>query len=149
MKPKLRKITMEKDLLEFTKIPFDSLYFDPNNPRLAPDNPPGYEDPDKLFDPAVQAQLKDKIKEVYNPDELRAAIESQGWVPIDAIVVWEHPKKRGHYVVLEGNTRKFVLMTLRDELDKARAKLKKLKAAKTGVTKKDIDAQQLNVDRLE
>src|ERR1051325_2692129 len=129
MKPKLRKITMEKDLLEFTKIPFDSLYFDPNNPRLAPDNPPGYEDPDKLFDPAVQAQLKDKIKEVYNPDELRAAIESQGWVPIDAIVVWEHPKKRAHYFVLEGNTRTGVVKSIRDDLKKAKDKLKKLEDA--------------------
>jgi hypothetical protein len=45
---------MDTYLRPAIEVPFDSLYLDPNNPRLAPDNPPGYDEPDKLFDLELQ-----------------------------------------------------------------------------------------------
>jgi len=45
---------VETFLQEQIKVPFESLYLDPNNPRLAPDDPPGYDDPASLFDKDLQ-----------------------------------------------------------------------------------------------
>jgi len=141
---------MEKDLLPFKQVPFEELYFDPNNPRLAPQSPPGYDDPDGLFSDEVQKSLMEKIPQVYNTEDLRAAIESQGWVPIDAIVVWQHPKRKNHWVVLEGNTRTWVLRNIREELERDKSKLSKLPGAKKG-TQRAAHEKELRdrVDRLQ
>jgi hypothetical protein len=46
-----------------------------------------------------------------------------GWVPVDPMLVWEHPRKKGHYVVLEGNTRTAVLRGIRRDLARERSRL--------------------------
>ena len=53
-------------------------------------------------------------------DNLERSIVSQGWIPTDTIIVWEHPKKKGHYIVVEGNTRTVVLRRVRERLAQAR-----------------------------
>src|SRR5438045_2466044 len=100
---------METFLKKRISVPFTSLYLDPNNPRLAIDKPPDYSDPKRLFDKKLQAELEDRIESVYPVDDLRQAIVAQGWMPIDSIVVWDHPSLKGPYIVLEGNTRTIAL----------------------------------------
>jgi hypothetical protein len=117
---------MKNDLKDPIRVPLTKIFFDPNNPRIAPDERLGYEDPERVFDPDVQADLFLRIQDVYDVESLEEAIVEQGWVPIDAILVWEHPKKKGHYIVVEGNTRTAVLRRIRERLDKAANKLARM-----------------------
>ncbi len=119
------------DLHDPTDIAFSDMFVDPNNPRIAPELPPGYDDPAKLFDPAVKDALIERVYEVYEADRLEAQIVDQGWVPVDPILVWQHPKDK-RYVVIEGNTRTSVLTRVRGKLPKERSRLAKLEAARGG-----------------
>jgi len=130
-------------------VPFDSLYLDPNNPRLAPDNPPGYDKPDKLFDQELQAFLEKRVEEEFGVEELMQAVVAQGWMPIDAIVVWVHPDGSKHNVVLEGNRRTVTLRRIRDRLPKERIKLERMREGRTRVAPREVRAQEQLVAQLE
>jgi hypothetical protein len=65
-------------------------------------------------------------------------------VPIDAIIVWDHPKKKGWHVVVEGNTRILTLRKIRRELAQDKARLAVLQAVK-----KPSAAQKENMAELE
>ena len=130
---------MHRDLKDPIKVPFDRIYLDPNNPRIAPAERPGYEDPDVLFDDDLQEELEGTLASIYdNYEELKEAIITQGWVPIDAMIVWEHPKKKGWYVVVEGNTRTLTLRKIRQELQQSQSRLKALKAMKKASAAENI-----------
>ncbi|WP_198528630.1 hypothetical protein [Comamonas thiooxydans] len=106
-------------------VPFDRIFLDPNNPRIAPKNPPGYDNLDALFEPSLQDGLEESVRNVYEVSKLEDSIKAQGWVPIDAVIVWEHPNKPDYYVVVEGNTRVVALRSLRKRLDTEVKKLEK------------------------
>src|SRR5438105_3870757 len=108
-----RTVMGESDLLRVITVPFDKLYLDPNNPRIARGEQPGYEHPTAIFDPGVQERLEKAVAEAYKVGDLEDRIVTQGWLPIDRIIVWEHPAKKGHFIVVEGNTRTTVLRRLR------------------------------------
>ena len=108
------------------RVPFDRLLLDPNNPRLADEHAPGYDDPARLMDSQVQAELEERVKRVYRVRPLVSSILGMGWVPIDPILVWELPGARGHYLVVEGNTRTVALRHIRRTLEKERARLGRL-----------------------
>lgn len=137
-----------KDLLKMKVVPFDSLYLDPNNPRIAPEDPPGYDDPARIADPAMQTRLEERIHEVYDVKELVSAIRNQGWVPIDAILVWENPAAPGQHIVVEGNTRTVALRQIRGELTREQAKLAKMQKS-GGFAARDVEGQREEVAALE
>lgn len=137
------------EFIDFEEVPFDKLYLDPNNPRIAPEDPPGYDAPATIFDPALQTALEARIREVYPVAALESSILAQGWVPYDPIIVWEHPQQPGHYIVVEGNTRTTALRTLRGErLDRERKKLEKLQAT-PGRFDEERRVQEELVDHLD
>src|SRR3954470_8315895 len=105
----------------------DQLWPDPNNPRLALAEAPGYADPEKLFDEETRRQIfEDLGDKAYSVDELVDAIVGQGWMPIDNIIVWEHPDGSERHVVVEGNRRRLALERIRtDQLPKERRKLER------------------------
>lgn len=130
-------------------VAFDSIFLDPNNPRIAPEMPPGYEDAAALFDQEMQSALGERVRQVYDVANLEDSILTHGWVPIDSIIVWEHPKKPGSYVVVEGNTRTVALRTLRTErLEAERKKLDRLKKTPSRF-QEELRVQQDVVNRLE
>lgn len=130
-------------------VPFNKLFLDPNNPRIAPEDAPGYEDPRAIFDDELQAKLEKRVHEVYSVANLEASIMAQGWVPYDPIIVWEHPKKRGHFIVVEGNTRTVALRALRGQgLERERKKLEKLQKSPNRFAE-DLKVQQQTVKHLE
>jgi hypothetical protein len=131
------------------EVPFDSLYLDPNNPRLAPDNPPGYDEPDKLFDLELQEFLERRVEEEFGVEELMQAVVGQGWMPIDAIVIWEHPNGSNRNVVLEGNRRTVTLRRIRGRLAKERQKLTRMREGRTRVAQRDLRAQEQLVEQIE
>ena len=136
------------DLLDPKEVPFDKIYLDPNNPRIAAEDPPGYEDPKALFNDALQADLEQRVRSVYDVTSLEDSIVTHGWVPIDAVIVWEHPGNSGHVIVVEGNTRTVALRNLRTKrLEQERKKLERLKKAPTHA--EDLRTQEKLVENLE
>ena len=115
-----------EDLGNATPISLDKINLDPNNPRIAPEPAPGYDDPELLFEPELQKRLVARVYEVYGALSLENSIIEQGWTPVDPIIVWEHPSGLGH-VVVEGNTRISVLRSIRTRLPKEQAKLDRMK----------------------
>lgn len=113
----------KSELSELREIEFDKLQLDPNNPRIAPRDPPGYADASKLFDPARQASLTDEVFNAYNADDLEKVITNLGWAPVDPILVWRHPDRKDLAVVVEGNTRTSILRRSRTHLATMKAKL--------------------------
>ena len=59
-----------KYLKDSIDVPFADIYLDPNNPRIVPEEPVGYDDPKAIIDPEVQIALEKKVQEVYDVDEL-------------------------------------------------------------------------------
>lgn len=121
------------------QIPFANVFLDPNNPRVAPDPPPGYEGTEAIFDREVQDELTKQVYKIYNAEDLERAIVAQGWTPIDPIMVWKHPEHDG-YITVEGNTRVSVLRNVRAKLPAARDRLAAMEASKK--YKRDEVAEQ-------
>ena len=95
---------MPLDLKPALRVPFERLYLDPNNPRLGGGRQPGYEDTAALFDERTQRRLESRMRKTYKAlKELMGSIVNVGWMPVDAILVWEVPQAPGHFVVVEGN----------------------------------------------
>lgn len=142
---------METYLREVQQVPLDQLYPDPNNPRLGLDNAPGYTDPNALFDKGVRDQIFDDLGEgAYDVSGLVEAVIAHGWMPIDNIIVWQHPSASGRWVVVEGNRRRLALERIRTaELDKAQKKLARMRGKAGAYPKQDIDSQQETVGHLE
>jgi hypothetical protein len=140
---------MENDLKKPKEVKFDHLYLDPNNPRIAPESPPGYDDPDRIFESVLQEELVKKVQEVYNVADLEASIVAHGWVPIDAILVWEHPDATDHYIVVEGNTRTVALKNIRERLEREKAKLDRIERSKSGYAEEHKEEQRQLVSRLQ
>lgn len=142
---------MEIFLKEAIKVALDNLWPDPNNPRLALEEAPGYKDPKALYDSKIRDQIFQSLGETaYNVSDLVQTIIGQGWMPIDNIIVWKHPNDPKHYTVVEGNRRRLALEYIRTkELPKETAKLERMKAKKTGFSKKDLEEQQELVATIE
>lgn len=137
------------DLQDAKLVPFDKIHLDPNNPRIAPESPPGYLDDNALFADDLQQTLEERVRAVYDVANLEDSILAHGWVPIDSIIVWEHTHRPGHYIVVEGNTRTVALRTLRgSRLERERKKLEKLKKTPSRF-EEELRVQQDLVDRLE
>ena len=117
---------MSLELKAPIRVRLDRLYLDPNNPRLAVEDKPGYDRPSRIFPAAVQEELETRVRNAYKGVRALAdSIVTVGWLPIDPMLVWEHPKKRGHFVVLEGNTRTAALRAIARDLQRERTKLAK------------------------
>ncbi len=136
-------------LREQITVPFDSLYLDPNNPRLAMDDPPGYEDPTRLFDPDLQKRLEGLVEKVYDVGALEQAIVGQGWMGIDNIVVWTYPTDPTRHVVVEGNTRTVALRRVRARLPREQEKLRRMQGGRRQYTPRDVSEQEEVVAQLE
>jgi hypothetical protein len=120
---------MPLDLKPAIRVPFERLFLDPNNPRLGGARQPGYDDPSKLFDDKVQAKLESRMRKSYKAlKDLVASIVNMGWMPVDAILVWETPNAPGHFVVVEGNARTTALRAIRQEHAREKGRLQKARA---------------------
>jgi hypothetical protein len=128
-------------------VSFNTLHLDPNNPRLAPEAPPGYGDLAKLIDPEVQKALRQQVDEKFDAAGLADAIVGQGWMEIDAVVVYQHPRDPLVNIVVEGNRRVTALHLVRTRLSEAEKRLADLKARKR-VDADDLAEQEQKVKRL-
>jgi hypothetical protein len=144
-----KELPVESFLKDPIKVPFDALYLDPNNPRLARENQPGYEDPKPLVDPALQLELETVVRKEHDVEGLITAIETQGWMPIDAIVVWKFPDNGAKYIVMEGNRRTVALRDLRQTVLPREVKKLESMRRRRGIAKRDVEDQEDRVKQLE
>lgn len=140
--------TTYQDVGKPMSVDFAKIHLDPNNPRIAPDHGARYDDPDAIFDDELQKTLTRRFYDAYHASDLEDAIIAQGWIPLDPIIVWEHPDRPGHYIVVEGNTRTSVLRNIRTlRLEREQKKLERLtKGGKTPA--EEIRLQKRIVDQL-
>ena len=144
----MTKATDPAYLLPPEDVELTKLFVDPNNPRITPDEPPGYADAEQLFDPAKQEPLIARTYEVYKAETLESQIIDQGWVPVDPILVWKDPKS-DRYVVVEGNTRTSVLKTVRKDLPREVEKLEKLRRGHGGgFPAPELSRQEQRVEKM-
>ena len=137
-------------LMPPTAVKFNTLQLDPNNPRIAPAEPPGYDNVKAITAPEIQRDLESLIAQKYDTDPLETAIMGQGWVGLDAIVVWSHPDDPNCNVVVEGNRRTTALRRLRGtRLEKERKRLADMQAKPRGFTSEDLGAQAERIKRIE
>ena len=134
---------------EGVNVPLDSVFLDPNNPRIAPEQPPGYDEPDKITGKSFQTALEEAVRVAYKVEALMGAILSEDWFPVDPIIVWELPKARGKYVVIEGNTRVTVLRMLRARLEGEKDSLERASRAKKGHTPEAVESLKAQIAVLE
>ncbi|MGV3527187.1 MAG: hypothetical protein ACO1RX_23425 [Candidatus Sericytochromatia bacterium] len=132
-------------------VSISDLYPDPNNPRLALQDAPGYEEIKRLFDKDIQKEILSEIgQDAYDIEGLIQAIIGQGWMQIDNIIVWQPPKEEKRYVVVEGNRRRVALEIIRTkELEKAKSKLDRMRKKSSITSKQQITVQEELVERIE
>jgi len=75
-------------------VALDQLYLDPNNPRLAREQRPGYAGPEGFFAEDFQAELEQQIRNRYKLGRLMKAILGMGWLPVDALLCGSRRRRR-------------------------------------------------------
>ena len=136
----------KNDLGAPIELSLSKIALDPNNPRIARKPAPGYDNPGVIFDPQIQEQLVTEVYKVYRAAGLEASIIAQGWIPVDQILVWEHPSGKGH-IVVEGNTRVSLLKQLPARLERERKKLDRM--IKASAPQSQTNPQKALVARVE
>ena len=121
-------------------VSLEQLYLDPNNPRLAREERPGYEHAAEFLGVEVQAELQRQLRHRYRLTGLVSTILKMGWLPVDAILVWELPQLPGRYLVVEGNTRVVALRTIRKAWEDESARL--LRAQARGDARAEAEARE-------
>jgi len=131
-------------------VKLEELYPDPNNPRLARDDVPGYDDATALFDDTMREKILEELgQNIYEVDELVTAIVGQGWLDIDSIIVWQHPDVPDRYVVVEGNRRRLALHRIHTvELPRSEDKLERMKQKANTFSTAQIKEQEKTVQTL-
>jgi hypothetical protein len=138
---------MEKFVKAPVSVSFTALHLDPNNPRLGREEYPGYEDVKVFTDKKTQLELEKALAAVYEVDDLAQSIVGQGWMPVDNIVVWQHPGSNC-YVVVEGNRRTVALRLIRGPmLERESKKLERMEKGR-GFAPHDVEAQRELVRRI-
>jgi hypothetical protein len=120
---------MPQGLKDPVRVSLDRLYLDPNNPRLASEHRPGYDDLELLFREELQAGLEQKVRSRYRINSLVSSILGMGWVPVDGMIVWEPAAAPGRYVVVEGNSRTVALRAIRRGYDREKVRLARARSS--------------------
>jgi hypothetical protein len=130
-------------------VPFSQLFLDPNNPRIAPEERPGYEEPEEIASSERQSQLAEAVKADKEISSLVRSIVDQGWAPIDAVLVWRHHKKPDIHIVVEGNRRTVALREIRELFPKEQKKLQKMEGNPSKYTQAELKDQRIIVERMQ
>lgn len=105
---------MYNDQLQAKLVSVDSLFLDPNNPRFFEKNRKVAIQ--KYTDPKIQEEALRSIKE-YNVDDLVNSIMTNGFLPMDRIVV-KRINETEQYYALEGNRRLASVKIIKERLSK-------------------------------
>ena len=107
-----------------TKTPFDfepqdisvsKLLLDPNNYRFLDRRKFKKKSANRFHDITVQRATLDSLEQSYQLDELKHSIITNGYVPMERIIVVHYPAKPGFFLVVEGNRRVASLQSILKE----------------------------------
>ena len=76
------------------------------------------------------------------------SIVNVGWIPVDAMMVWEHPQAAGKYVVVEGNARTTALRAIRRDHDRELKRLAKARGRELPAEMSAIQELEESVEAL-
>ena len=91
------------------RISLDSIYLDPNNPRFGrkdsvPEN--------RISEPNIQRECEEMLLKEEDLSDLRSSIKTNGFIPVNNLLVKEVKHQKGMYVVVEGNCRTVTMKKL-------------------------------------
>ena len=142
------------NLLEIgvVEVELKDLYLDPNNPRLALPNKPGYQNSKLLFN-------RDKHDEIYETvingshdikEGLVNTILGVGWEDLNPIIVWQPEGVDGKYLVTEGNRRVTALNYIHfQEYPRLKTVYDRANASSVPGVKKDLGMHEQKLEKAE
>jgi len=96
-------------------ISVSRLLLDPNNYRFLDRRKFKKRSSNRFHDRTVQRTTLDSLEQAYQLDELKHSIITNGYVPMERIIVVHYPAKSGYYLVVEGNRRVASLQSILKE----------------------------------
>jgi hypothetical protein len=100
---------------EAQDISISKLLLDPNNYRFLDGKKFKKKAANRFHEESVQNATLEKLEQHYELDELKHSIITNGYVPMERIIVIPYPKKSGFFLVVEGNRRVAALKSLLKE----------------------------------
>jgi hypothetical protein len=100
---------------ETKEIALSKILLDPNNYRFFDSRKFKKKAINRFHEPSVQKATLESLEQSYQLDELKQSILTNGYVPMERVVVVPYPAKTGHYLVVEGNRRIASLKSLLKE----------------------------------
>ena len=94
---------------------FPNCCFDPNNYRFLDGKKFKKKAANRFHEESMQNATLEKLEQHYELDELKHSIITNGYVPMERIIVIPYPKKSGFFLVVEGNRRVAALKSLLKE----------------------------------
>jgi hypothetical protein len=106
-----------KTPFEFTPqdIPVSKLLLDPNNYRFLDRKKFKRKATNRSHEESVQRATLESLEQSYQLDELKHSIMTNGYVPMERIIVVRYPARAGFFSVVEGNRRVASLKSLLKE----------------------------------
>jgi hypothetical protein len=100
------------------QIGLSKLLLDPNNYRFFDRKKFKKKAATRFHEDSVQRATLDSLEQSYQLDELKHSILTNGYVPMERIIVVQYPTRSGFFVVVEGNRRVAALKSiLKEEQD--------------------------------
>jgi hypothetical protein len=100
---------------EAQDISVSKLLLDPNNYRFLDRKKFKKRSANRFHDRTVQRATLESLEQSYQLDELKHSIITNGYVPMERIIVVRYPAKPGFYLVVEGNRRVASLQSILKE----------------------------------
>jgi ParB-like chromosome segregation protein Spo0J len=100
---------------EAQDISVSKLLLDPNNYRFLDGKKFKKKAANRFHEESVQNATLEKLEQHYELDELKHSIMTNGYVPMERIIVIPYPKKSGFFLLVEGNRRVAALKSLLKE----------------------------------
>jgi hypothetical protein len=100
---------------EARDISISKMLLDPNNYRFLDGKEFKKKAANRFHEESVQNATLEKLEQHYELDELKHSIITNGYVPMERIIVIPYPTKSGFFLVVEGNRRVAALKSLLKE----------------------------------
>lgn len=102
---------------EEQNIPYHKLLLDPNNYRYQDDPDFVYADEKRFYEEGVQDRAFRRLKGEESLVQLKNSFMTNGFIPVERLVVRPYPYVEDRYLVLEGNRRLAALRWIADDYE--------------------------------
>ena len=136
----------------FIEVELKDLFLDPNNPRLALPDEPGYENHEILFNRENHNKIYETV--INGNHEIKGGLVNTilgvGWEDVNSIIVWQPDGIEGKYLVTEGNRRVTALNYIHSEVyPKAKKIYEKAKESSVPGAQEDLAKYKEDAEKAE